>query len=175
MPILGFCVSLTFRRAAKDRSQVVICAVCLLLFLAVGIGNAIVQIFMVTKNLGALTVSDQAAVYFRAFAPLIIDLICTLYLSVTGAKSLKRYLADKRAVIEAVRDISGINILLESQQHTAAINEMQAMMDLLSKQKRAETWNRIESAQADKMVKSAEKALRDEDGDDTGSWRRRRY
>ena len=178
LPILGFCVSLTFRRAAKDRSQVALCAVCTLLFLSVGIGNAAVQVFMVTQNIGTLNASDQAAVYFRAGAPLFIDLICTLYLAVTGAKSLKRYLADKRAVMEAVRDISGVNILLEAQQNQAALNQLQNMMDMQSKQQRAQTWNKLESIQAEKMVRNAEKAMRDEDGDDSagsGAWRRRRY
>lgn len=176
LPILGFCVSLTFRRAAKDRSQVAICAVIVLLFLAVGFGNAAVQVFMVTKNIGSLNVSDQAAVYFRAGAPLFIDLISTLYLAIIGGKSLKRYLADKRAVMEAVRDISGVNILLESQQNQAALNQMQAMMDMQSKQQRAATWNKLEALQAEKMVKSAEKAMRDESDDDaSGAYRRRRY
>lgn len=177
MPILGFCVALTFRRAAKDRSQVALCGVFTALFLAVGIGNAIVQIFMVTQNIGALNVSDQAAVYFRAAAPLIIDLISTLYLSVTGAKSLKRYLADKRAVMEAVRDISGVNILLEGQQNQAALNQLQAMMDMQSKQQRAHTWNKLEAIQAEKMIRNAERAMQQEDDNDSssGAWRRRRY
>lgn len=174
LPIMGFVTALTFRRAARDRAQVAICAVASLMFLGLGIGNAIVQVFMVTQNMGALNDSDKAAVLFRACAPLIVDTICAFYLAVTGAKSLKRYLADKRAVIEAVRDISGINILLESQQHTAALNEMQALMDMQSKQKRAETWNRIESLQAEKMVRQAEKAM-DDDDNDGGYYRRRRY
>ncbi|HEU5377565.1 MAG TPA: hypothetical protein VFV38_19250 [Ktedonobacteraceae bacterium] len=175
MPILGFCVSLTFRRAAKDRSQVALCSVFFVLFLGIGLGNAVVQIFMVTQSLGALNERDQSAVLFRAASPLIIDLICTLYLSVTGAKSLRRYLADKRAVIEAVRDIAGINVLLESQQQTAAINQMTAMMDMQSKQQRAVTWNRLEALQAQSMIKNAEKAMRGENDDDTGAYRRRRY
>ncbi|MGH2507841.1 MAG: hypothetical protein ACRDHZ_10640 [Ktedonobacteraceae bacterium] len=176
LPILGFCVSLTFRRAGKDRSQIAICAAIVLLFLAVGVGNAAVQVFMVTKNIGTLSLSDQAPVYFRAGAPLFIDIISTLYLAIVGGKSLKRYLADKRAVMEAVRDISGVNILLEGQQNQAALNQMQAMMDMQSKQQRAATWNKLEALQAEKMVKSAEKAMRDEGDDDTsGSYRRRRY
>jgi hypothetical protein len=177
LPILGFCVSLTFRRAAKDRSQVALCALFSILFIALGLGNAIVQVFMVTQNIGALTSGDKIAVIFRAGAPLVIDLICTLYLSVTGAKSLKRYLADRRAVIEAVRDVSGINILLEQQEQTAALNSMQALADMQSKQQRAVTWNKLEALQAEKMVRSAEKAMRDETGDDgyTGAYRRRRY
>jgi hypothetical protein len=174
LPIMGLVSALTFRRAFKDRSQIAVCAVAILIFLALGIGNAVVQIFMVTRNIGALNDSDKAAVVFRACAPLIVDTICSFYLAVTGAKSLKRYLADKRAVIEAVRDISGINILLESQQQTAALNEMQAMMDMQSKQKRAETWNKIEALQAEKMVRQAEKAM-DDDDTDGGYYRRRRY
>lgn len=176
LPILGFCVSLTFRRAAKDRSQVALCAVFSVLFLLLGIGNAVVQIFMVTQNIGALTPRDQAAVYFRAAAPLIIDLICTLYLSVTGAKSLRRYLADKRAVIEAVRDVSGVNILLEQQEHTAALNQIQAAMDMESKRKRAMTWNKLEALQAEKMIRDTERAMnQDDEGYSSGAYRRRRY
>src|SRR5579885_13229 len=173
VPILGFCVSLTFRRAAKDRAQVAICAVCVLLFFAVGIGTAVVQIFMVTQNIGALTPRDQAAVYFRAGAPLFVDLIATLYLAVTGAKSLKRYLADKRAVMDAVRDISGINILLEAQQSQAALNQLQAMMDMEAKQERAATWNELERIQNQAIINQARRNMQ---GDDEGSsWRRRRY
>lgn len=175
LPVLGFCVSLTFKRAAKDRSQVAMCGICVALFLLVGIGNAVVQIFMVTQNIGDLNAKDQSAIYFRAGAPLFIDIICTLYLAVTGAKSLKRYLADKRAVMEAVRDISGINILLEGQQNQAALNQLQAMMDMQSKQQRAQTWNKLEAIQAEKMIRNAEKSMLDEDGDNSGSWRRRRY
>ncbi len=174
LPIMGFVTALSFRRAARDRSHIAVCAVAVLVFLALGLGNAVVQIFMVTVNIGALTNSDRAAVFFRACAPLIVDTICAFYLAVTGAKSLKRYLADKRAVIEAVRDISGINILLESQQQTAALNEMQALMDMQSKQKRAETWNRIEALQAEKMVRQAEKAMQGDDSDG-GYYHRRRY
>ncbi len=174
LPIMGFVTALTFRRAAKDRAQVAVCAVAALIFLGLGVGNAIVQVFMVTQNIGALNDSDKAAVIFRACAPLIVDTICAFYLAVTGAKSLKRYLADKRAVIEAVRDISGINILLESQQHTAALNEMQALMDMQNKQRRAETWNKIDSLYAEKIIRQTEKAMDDEENDG-GYYRRRRY
>lgn len=175
LPILGFCVSLTFRRAAKDRSQVGLVAVCALLFLAVGIGNAAVQVFMVTKNIGDLNTSDQAAVLFRAGAPLFIDLIATLYLAITGAKSLKRYLADKRAVMEAVRDISGVNILLEAQQNQAALNQVQAMMDMQSKQERAATWNELERIQNKSIIENAKRNMQGDDESGSGAWRRRRY
>jgi hypothetical protein len=172
LPMLGFVVALTFRRAAKDRSQVAVCAVCCLLFLALGIGNAVVQVFMVSTHF-SLNRADAPAILFRSGAPLIVDTISSLYLAITGAKSLKRYLADRRAVMEAVRDMAGINILLEQQQDQAALNRMQALMDMQSKRERAATWNELERIQNKAIVENARRNMQGDD--DTGYYRRRRY
>src|SRR5258707_13778582 len=43
IPMLGYAVAVAFKRAAKDRTQVPMCAILLVLFLVLAIGNALAQ------------------------------------------------------------------------------------------------------------------------------------
>ena len=145
-----------------------------LLFLVLGIGNSFAQLFLIDQHVhvGA----DRAAmfgVYFRAFGPMVIDIICAAYLSVVGVRNLKKYLADQREKITAVRDVNAINIELDQAHLKAAMDKQNAIMDMSSKAQRAATWNEIEAMQSKAMIEQAKRNMRsDESG---GSYRRSRY
>lgn len=174
LPVLGLAVAVQLRRSVKDRSQVGMTVFLIVLFICLGIGNSFAQIFLIDQHLQVSDLPGKVAVGFRAGAPLVIDVIATVYLSVVGVRSLKKYLADQRAKIEAVRDVNQINIELDSTTIKAAIEKQSAVMDMESKAHRAQTWNEIERMQAEAMISQARKNMLDQ-GDNGGSYRRSRY
>lgn len=174
LPVLGLAVTVTFKRALKDRQQVYLCVVLIVLFLALGIGNSFAQIFLIDQHVKVLDTAGLIAIWFRALAPLIIDIIATIYLAVVGVRNLKKYLADQREKIAAVRDVNAVNIEMEQTQIKAAIDKQSALMDMQSKAQRASTWNEIERMQSQAMIEQARKNMLDS-GDNGGSYRRGRY
>lgn len=163
-----------FKRALKDRSQLGLFIALGITFIALSILNSFAQLFLLEKHItvDAAHVVTLIAVVFRSFASLIIDLASAIYLGVTGVRSLKKYLADQRAKIEAVREVNQVEIDMGQTQIQAAMATQQAMMDMQSKAQRASTWNEIEALQSQAMVEQARRNMR---GDEGGSYRRSRY
>ncbi len=175
LPILGLAVVVTFKRSLKDRSQLPTFVVLALLFVVLGIGNSCAQLFLIDQhiNIGA-NLPAQFGVYFRAFGPMVIDVISTSYLAVVGVRSLKKYLADQREKITAVRDVSAIHIELDQAHLKASMDKQNAIMEMQSKAQRAQTWNEIEQMQSKAMIEQARRNMGDQ-GNEGGSYRRGRY
>jgi hypothetical protein len=173
IPMLGYAVAVSFKRAAKDRSQVGLCAILAVLFICLAIGNALAQDVLLYHNLPQSTTDEQVSIWFRSFGPSIVDVLCTVFLAVVGVRSLRKYLADQREKITAVKDVAAIHIEMDEAELKAEIDKQSAMMDMQSKAKRAATWNEIEAMQAEAMIEQARRNMRsDSDG---SSYRRSRY
>lgn len=174
LPVLGLAVTVQFKRALKDRSQLYMCLVLIVLFLVLGVGNAAAQIFLIDQHVTTQSLAGRVGIVFRAFGPMAIDVIATLYLTVTGVRNLKKYLADQREKINAVRDVNQVEIEMEQTQLKAAIDKQSAIMDMESKAQRATTWNQIEAMQSQAMIDQARRNML-ESGEKDGSYRRSRY
>ncbi len=175
LPILGLAVVVSFKRSLKDRSQLPTFITLALLFLVLGIGNSCAQLFLIDQHISTGTnVPAMFGVYFRAFGPMIIDVISAAYLAVVGVRSLKKYLADQREKITAVRDVSAIHIELDQAHLKAAMDKQNAIMEMQSKAQRAATWNEIEQMQSKAMIEQARRNMGDQ-GNEGGSYRRGRY
>lgn len=175
LPILGLAVVVSFKRSLKDRSQLPTFITLALLFLVLGIGNSCAQLFLIDQHIAMKAGSPAMfGVYFRAFGPMVIDVISAAYLSVVGIRSLKKYLADQREKITAVRDVSAIHIELDQAHLKASMDKQNAIMEMHSKAQRAATWNEIEQMQSKAMIEQARRNMGDQ-GDNGGSYRRSRY
>lgn len=173
VPMIGYAVASTFKRAAKDRAQITKCATLLLVFLGVAVGSAISQQVLLYNSLPMATFGQQVSVWFRSFGPSVVDMLSAIFLSVVGVKNLKKYLADQREKIHAVREVSLVHIEMDKTSLQAAIDQQSALQDMKSKSKRADTWNKIEEMQSEAMI---EQARRNMGGDNGGSgYRRSRY
>jgi len=173
LPVLGLAVTVQFRRALKDRSQIYMCIVLAALFLVLGVGNAAAQIFLIDQHVTTQSLAGQVGIAFRAFGPMAIDVIATLYLAVIGVRNLKKYLADQREKINAVRDVNQVEIEMEQTQLKASIDKQSAIMDMESKAQRATTWNQIEALQSQAMIDQARRNMLE--SGEGGSYRRSRY
>ena len=174
LPALGFAVVTQFKRALKERSQMAMFIVMGLLFLVLGIGNSFAQLFLINQHVSiGDSLPAQIGLYFRAFGPMIIDVISTMYLSVVGVRNLKKYLADQREKITAVKDVNAINIELDQAHLNAAMQKQNAIMEMQSKAQRSQTWNEIEAMQSKAMIEQAKRNM-GQDGEG-GSYRRSRY
>lgn len=173
--MLCFATVAVFKRALKDRNQLGLCIVLAITFVALSILNSFAQLFLLEKHIVVDTahIVTLIAVTFRSFASLIVDLASAIYLGVTGVRSLKKYLSDQRAKIEAVREVNQVEIDMGQTQIQAAMATQQAMMDMQSKAQRAATWNEIEALQSQAMIEQAKRNMRGDDG--AGSYRRSRY
>lgn len=174
IPMLGYAVAVTFRRAAKDKGQLTICAVLSVLFLLLAVGNALTQDILLYHALPQVSSAEKVSVWFRSFGPSIIDVLATIFISVVGVRNLKKYLADQREKIHATREVNLIHIEMDKTTLQADIDRQSAIMDMESKKQRSETWNTIEAMQSQAMIEQAKRNMLE--GPDSGSsYRRNRY
>jgi hypothetical protein len=172
MPVLALATVIALKRAMKDRSQTPGTMVVLLFFFVVSLANGFALLFLIERgvNLGgnpAVTVGTLG----RSFGPFIIDLGAMVYLSVSNLRSLKKYLDEQRRKIQAIREANDVHIQLEQTQIKAAIDRQTAIMDMQSKQQRAQTWNEIEKMQSQSMIEQARRNLEGgRDGLRRGGW-----
>ena len=174
IPMLGYAVAVTFKRAAKDRGQLTICAILSILFLLLAAGNALTQDILLYHALPQGTSAERVSVWFRSFGPSVIDILATIFISVVGVRNLKKYLADQREKIHATREVNLIHIEMDKTTLQADIDRQSAIMDMESKKHRSETWNTIEAMQSQAMIEQAKRNMIE--GPDSGSsYRRNRY
>jgi hypothetical protein len=174
VPMLGYAVAVTFKRAAKDRGQLTLCAVLSVLFLLLAIGNALTQDVLLYHLLPQTTPDERVSVWFRSFGPSIFDILATIFISIVGVRNLKKYLADQREKIHATREVNLIHIEMDKTTLQAEIDRQSAIMDMQSKQQRSTTWNEIEAMQSKSMIEQAKRNMLE--GPDNGSsYRRNRY
>ncbi len=91
-----------------------------------------------------------------------------------GVRNLKKYLADQREKIHAVREVNLVHIEMDKTTLQAELDRQSAIMDMHSKQQRAETWNQIEAMQSQAMIEHAKQKMLDSP-DSGSSYRRSRY
>jgi hypothetical protein len=107
IPVMGYSVTVATKRAMKDHSQMAWPIILAGLFLALAVGNSFAQMFMIDSHI-KIEPTDfkaQASLYFRSFAPLIIDVIATIFLTIVTVKNQRKFIKDmqeKEAAIEAV-------------------------------------------------------------------------
>lgn len=173
MPILGLTTVLAFKRALKSRKAIAGFIYVGLFFLTVSLGNALALFFLIEKGTqlgadGMITVVTLG----RSFGPLILDIGAATVLSVYAKKSLEKYLADQQQKIEATRRVNDIHIAMEQTKIKTSMDRQQAIMDMQSKQQRANTWNELEMIQSQAMIEQAKKNMQGDSGD---GYRRSRY
>ena len=174
LPALGYAVVTAFKRALKERSQLPMFLITALLFLILGVGNSFAQLFLIGQHVQAGdNIAAEIGVNFRAFGPMIIDIISTVYLSIVGVRNLKKYLADQREKINAVKDVNAIHIELDNAHLKAAMDKQSAYQTMKQTAQRMETWNQIEELQSRSMIEQAKRNMGE--GDSGGSYRRSRY
>lgn len=172
MPILGLVVTISFRRALRDRANVGGLIAVSIFFLVVSVGNAVALLVVMEK--GKVSLSDPAtttATIVRSFGPLILDVATTVYLAIANVRSLKKYIADQRKKIEAVRDVNSVNIELDQASMKAAIERVQAISEMEGKQQRINTFNEAERLTQQAVIQAMKKKLQSDE--DRGS--RSRY
>jgi hypothetical protein len=172
MPILGLTTVLAFKRALKSRKAIGGFLFVGAFFLTISAGNAMALFFLLEKG-GHLGTDMIATVVTlgRSFGPLILDIGASITLSVYAKKSLEKYLADQQRKIEATRRVNDIHIAMEQTKIKTSMDRQQAVMDMQSKQQRANTWNELEMIQSQAMIEQARKNM--EGGSD--GYRRSRY
>lgn len=173
MPILGLSTVLAFKRALKSRKAIAGFIYVGLFFLTVSFGNAMALFFLLEKG-GHLGTDMVATVVTlgRSFGPLILDIGAATVLSVYAKKSLEKYLADQQQKIEATRRVNDIHIAMEQTKIKTSMDRQQAIMDMQSKQQRANTWNELEMIQSQAMIEQAKRNMQGDSGD---GYRRSRY
>jgi|SRR2546421_4144955 len=174
MPILGLTTVLVFKRALKSRRAIAGFIYVGAFFLTVSIGNALALFFLIEKGTGwAADGMTTVVTLGRSFGPLILDVGAATVLAFYAKKSLDKYLADQQTKIEATRRVNDIHIAMEQTKIKTSMDRQQAVMDMQTKQQRANTWNELEMIQSQAMIEQARKNMR---GDDSGDgYRRSRY
>ena len=144
-----------------------------LFFLFVSVLNAFVLLFLLEQGMSWDNFTGEIAVWGRSFGPLVLDLICTIYLSVANVRSLHKYLAEQRQKIQAVKDVNAVNLELDEANMRAALERVQALSEMEGKQQRMATLNEAERLTHQAVIESMKKKLLNQDTDDRGG--RSRY
>lgn len=174
IPMIGYAVAISFKRASKDRRQVPSSLAISAVFLLLAVGNAISQDVLLYAGFPQHTTAQIVAIWFRSFGPSIVDILATIFISIVGVRSLQKYLADQREKIHATREVSLIHIEMDKTTLQAGIDKQNALQDMKSKAKRAATWNEIESMQAESMIQTARQNMLG-NGENGGNYRRGRF
>lgn len=116
IPVMGYAVSSTAKRAVKDRSQMAWPIILSVLFIALAVGNSFAQMFMIDNHIKIAKddFKGQASLYFRSFGPLVIDVIATIFLTVVNVKNLQKFIKDMQAKEEAINSVSHSEIKVEA-------------------------------------------------------------
>ena len=181
LPILGLATTISFKRSVKDRSKMSGTVIVAGFFALVSIGNAFALLFLLEQGSGGVAIdfannaAGGIAMIGRSFGSFVVDVASTVYLSVSGVRSLAKYLADQRQKAVAIRDVNTVNIELEQAQTRAAIERQSAIMDMDSKRRRQSTWDEIEKMQSEAMIDSARRTMQGDSGRSGGYYRRGGY
>lgn len=172
MPCLGLATTIAIKRAAKDRTQVLGFIIVAAFFVVLSLANGFALLFLLEQGVPMTDPVAFVGVVARSFGTFIIDLGCTIYLSVSSVRSLRKYLADQRQKIVALRDANQTEIEMEQTQIQAAMHRQGSIMDMQSKQQRAQTWNEIERMQSQAMIDQARRSMQNNGG---SSYQRRGF
>lgn len=131
IPVMGYSVVTTAKRAVKDRSMMWVPIALTILFLGLAIGNSFAQMFMIEGHIKIAKddFKGQASMYFRSFGPLIIDAIATVFLTVVTVKSQKKFIKDMQEKEEAINSVARSEIKVEQAFDQAAIDRENARVD----------------------------------------------
>lgn len=172
MPILGLTTVLAFKRALKDKRAISGFIMVGFFFLTVSVGNALALFFLLEKGM-QLDGRDPMAIVVtlgRSFGPLILDVGSAVALSVYAKKSLEKYLIDQQKKIEATRRVNDVHVAMEQTKIKAAIDRQTAIMDMQTKQQRANTWNELERIQSQAMIDQARCTMGGGDSNERGRY-----
>ena len=128
IPVLGYSVTVSAKRAVKDRSQWFWPVILAIFFLGLAVGNSFAQMFLME---GHITIAKddfkgQASMYFRSFGPLIIDTIATIFLTVVTVKNQRKFIKDMQEKEAAIEAVARSEIKVEAAFDQAAIDRENA-------------------------------------------------
>jgi hypothetical protein len=130
IPVLGYSETVALKRAIKDRSQMGWPIGIGLLFLALAIGNSFAQIYLIEGHI-KLADSDTAghiSMIFRSFAPLVIDVIATIFLSIVTVRNLQKFLKDMQHKEAGIQAVARSEIAIDAAFNQASIDRENAAM-----------------------------------------------
>ncbi len=128
LPVMGYSVTVAVKRAAKDRSQAAIPIILGLLFLGLAVGNSFAQIYLIDSHvkLAANDTAGHISLIFRSFAPLVIDVIATIFLSVVTVRNLQKFLKDMQQKEAGIQSVARSEIAVEAAFNQAEIDRENA-------------------------------------------------
>jgi hypothetical protein len=130
LPVMGYSVTVAVKRAAKDRSQMVVPIILGLLFLGLAIGNSFAQIYLIEGHIKLANndVAGHISMIFRSFTPLVVDVIATIFLSVVTVRNLQKFLKDMQQKEAGIQAVARSEIAVDMAFNQAAIDRENAAM-----------------------------------------------
>lgn len=128
IPVLGYSETVALKRAMKDRSQMGWAIGIGLLFLGLAVGNSFAQVYLIDSHV-KLATNDTAghiSLIFRSFAPLVIDVIATIFLSIVTIRNLQKFLKDMQQKESGIQSVARSEIAVEAAFSQAEIDRENA-------------------------------------------------
>jgi hypothetical protein len=130
IPVLGYSETVALKRAIKDRSQMGWPIAIGLLFLSLAIGNSFAQTYLIEGHIHIASgdIAGQVSMIFRSFAPLVIDVISTIFLSVVTVRNLQKFLKDMQHKETGIQAVARSEIAIDAAFNQAAIDRENSAM-----------------------------------------------
>jgi len=130
IPVLGYSETVALKRAMKDRSQMGWPIGIGILFLGLALGNSFAQVYLIEGHvkLASNDTAGHISLIFRSFAPLVIDVIATIFLSIVTIRNLQKFLKDMQHKEAGIQAVARSEIAIDAAFNQAAIDRENAAM-----------------------------------------------
>src|SRR5258708_6683454 len=130
IPVLGYSETVALKRAMKDISQMVWPIGIGMLLLGLALGNSFAQVYLIEGHvkLASNDTAGHISLIFPSFAPLVIDVIATIFLSIVTIRNLQKFLKDMQHKEAGIQAVARSEIAIDAAFNQAAIDRENAAM-----------------------------------------------
>jgi hypothetical protein len=162
LAMMSLASATALRRLQSDRGYIAKLALAVFFLVLFSLASGLAQWYIAMNRVNIGATGGYAALIFRVTMPPAVDIASLLYISIMGFKSLQKHLANMKLMANALRDLNDAEIDIRKSQNAAKQQE-----------RRENLLMRVESLQADAVIKAVERSLNDQNDKRGNGWQMR--
>ena len=162
LAMMSLASATALRRVQSDQGYIAKLVLTIFFLILFSLASGLAQWYIALNMIDPTRTGGTAALIFRVTMPPAVDIASLLYISVMGFKSLKKHLANMKMMADALRDLNDAEIDIRKSQNAARQQERRENMIM-----------RVESLQADAVIKAVEQSLNGQNDKRNNGWQMR--
>lgn len=162
LAMMSLASATALRRVQSDQGYIAKLVLAVFFLVLFSLASGLAQWYIALNMIDPTKTGGTAALIFRVTMPPAVDIASLLYISVMGFKSLKKHLANMKMMADALRDLNDAEIDIRKSQNAARQQERRENMIM-----------RVESLQADAVIKAVEQSLNGQNDKRNNGWQMR--